>query len=85
MRNRKYLSRIFKTKKNINDYIKKNNPTNFKNNEDLNNIEYLGIGLCNYNYKKSHWHILSYLKFSYTDIIGKHLGSISYRIYFFQN
>ena len=24
-----------------------------KNNEDLNNIEYLGIGLCNYNYKKS--------------------------------
>jgi dTDP-4-amino-4,6-dideoxygalactose transaminase len=53
LRNRKYLSRIFKTKKNINDYIKKNNPTNFKNNEDLNNIEYLGIGLCNYNYKKS--------------------------------
>ena len=52
LRNRKYLSRIFKTKKKINDYIK-NNPTNFKNNEDLNNIEYLGIGLCNYNYKKS--------------------------------
>ena len=53
LRNKRFLSRIFKTKKNIDTYIKKNNPINFKNNEDLNNNEYLGIGLCNYNYKKS--------------------------------
>ncbi len=53
LKNKRFLSRIFKTKKNIDIYIKKNNPINFKNNEDLNNNEYLGIGLCNYNYKKS--------------------------------
>ena len=53
LRNRRFLSRIFKTKKNMDDYIKKNNPINFKNNEDLNNNEYLSIGLCNYNYKTS--------------------------------
>jgi len=53
LRNRRFLSRIFKTKKNMDDYIKKNNPINFKNNEDLNNNEYLSIGLCNYNYKIS--------------------------------
>ena len=53
LRNRNFLSRIFKTKKDIDRYIKKNNPINFKNNEDLNNGEYLGIGLCDYNFKKN--------------------------------
>ena len=53
LRNRKFLSRIFKTKKDTDRYIKKNNPVNFKNNEDLNNYEYLGIGLCDYNFKKN--------------------------------
>jgi hypothetical protein len=53
LRNRNFLSRIFKTKKDIDRYIRKNNPINFKNNEDLNNGEYLGIGLCDYNYKKN--------------------------------
>jgi hypothetical protein len=53
LRNRKFLSRIFKKKKDIDIYIKKNDPINFKNNEDLNNGEYLGIGLCDYNYKKN--------------------------------
>jgi hypothetical protein len=53
LRSRRFLSRIFKTKKEIVRYITKNNPINFKNNEDLNNYEYLGFGICDYNYKKT--------------------------------
>lgn len=53
LKNEKFLSRIFKNKQEIRKFIKKNNSLNFKNIEELNNDEYLSIGLCKYKYKKS--------------------------------
>ena len=52
LKNKSFLSRIFiKKNKAMNKYINSNKAKNFKNTEDLNQHEYLGIGLCNYNYK----------------------------------
>ena len=50
LKSKKFLSRIFSSKKNINNYVKSNNPKNFKNTEDLQNYEYLDFGICTYDY-----------------------------------
>ena len=51
LKSRLFLSRIFQSKYEINRYIKKNNPSNFHNVEKLQREEFLGIGLCGFNYK----------------------------------
>ena len=48
--NRKFLSRIFKSKKEIDKYIRSNKPIKFKNIEDLQRNEFLCFGICNYDY-----------------------------------
>ena len=51
LKNRNFLSRIFINAKEKSRYINTNKAKNFKNAEALQNDEYLGIGLCNYDYK----------------------------------
>ena len=50
LKNKKFLSRLFDTKKEMNKYISKNKESNFVSTESLQNNEYFGIGLCNYDY-----------------------------------
>ena len=50
LKSRLFLSRIFKSNKEIDKYIKSNKPSNFQNVEDLQKDEFLGIGLCGYDY-----------------------------------
>jgi len=51
LKNKKFMSRMFDNNSDFNKYIKKNDPKNFINTEILQHNEYLGIGLCNYDFE----------------------------------